>query len=102
MALVLPVIARLRIGWQRTRGGWCWSRVTERLPRRWLGVRYAYDPVAGGVLHPFGTFIAMRIVADYDGASIGVVSISGDIVALALKADPPCELEGGKQFAQQS
>ena len=44
----------------------------------------------------------MRIVADYDGASIGVVSISGDIVALALKADPPCELEGGKQFAQQS
>jgi hypothetical protein len=42
----------------------------------------------------------MRIVADYDGASIDVVSISGDILTLALKADPPCELEGGKQFAQ--
>ena len=47
-----------------------------------------------------GTFIAMRIVADYDGASIDVVSISGDILTLALKADPPCELEGGKRFAQ--
>ena len=42
----------------------------------------------------------MRIVADYDGASIDVVSISGDILTLALKADPPCELEGGKQFGQ--
>jgi hypothetical protein len=42
----------------------------------------------------------MRIVADYDGASIDVVSISDDILTLALKADPPCELEGGKLFAQ--
>jgi hypothetical protein len=43
--------------------------------------------------------IAMRIAADLR-RTIGVVSISGDIVTLALKADPPCELDGGKQFAQ--
>ena len=49
---------------------------------------------------PFWNIHAMRIVADYDEASIGVVSIYGDIVTLALKADPPCELEGGKQFGQ--
>jgi hypothetical protein len=40
------------------------------------------------------------VVADYDGASIDVESISGDVITLALKSDPPCALEGGKAFAQ--
>ena len=105
-----------RIGRGSERGG-VGSRVSERLPRRWPACAQASDtlmilavcvwllrstaPFGTFMrLHPFGTFMRLRIVADYDEASIGVVSIYGDIVTLALKADPPCELEGGKQFGQ--
>jgi hypothetical protein len=101
--LVLPVIARLRIGGGSERGeaGVGRGPLSGSPGGGWRQIRF--HPCSG-YMYCMGTaplleLISMRIAADLR-RTIGVVSISGDIVTLALVADPPCELDGGKQFAQ--